>query len=167
MFDEVVSERLVSLLLVSAQVIIAYIAVLWLALTYWTFRDIRKRTTDPVVQGLSVALVFGFFLAGYWVYLLLRPGQTIAEREEERLRAALISDYAVTALCPYCREQVRDDFVLCPSCHFALREACKTCTRALQPMWSVCPFCASPRPGTKESRPVEIGETPYAAAVGK
>jgi len=35
----------------------AFIAALWIALVIWTYRDIRSRARDPLVQILSTLLV--------------------------------------------------------------------------------------------------------------
>lgn len=167
MYGDLIDDRIVSAMLVSAQIIIAYVAIMWLALAYWTYRDIKRRSKDPVTQALAVALTLLFFIPGYWVYLLVRPGQTLNEQEEEHLRAALISEYATSALCPYCRERVQEDFIVCPNCNFALRESCKGCSHALQPHWSVCPFCGRSLAREKESRPFEIGSEPKLQTAGK
>lgn len=167
MYEELVDDRVMAVMLVSVQVIVAYIAIMWLALAYWTFRDIRRRTSDPVTQTLAVALTLLFFLPGYWVYLLIRPGQTLTDREEEGLRAVLISEYATVALCPYCRERVNDDFIMCPNCHFALRESCSSCSHALQSHWSGCPFCGRSRTAESKVVPFEIGAEPKLQTIRK
>lgn len=165
-----VDQRVISAMLVSVQVILAYLAIMWLALAYWTWRDIRRRTTDRVVQGASVLLTLLFFVPGYWVYLLLRPALTLSEQAEERLREEIIAEYTLVQKCPYCREKVKDEYVVCPQCNFTLREACKGCSHALQPGWSVCPYCA--KTTGRERQPdyigvPAIGVEPKLAAVGE
>jgi hypothetical protein len=167
MYGELIDDRIVTAMLVSVQLLIAYIVVMWLALAYWTYRDIKSRSNQQTVQMVAVFLPLLFFLPGYWVYLLVRPGQTLSEREEERLRAALISEYAVGAHCPYCREPVTDEFIMCPNCHFTLREACSGCSHALQSHWSGCPFCGRSRTERKEKRAVEVGAEPKLQAFQK
>ena len=39
----------------------------------WTYRDIRSRARDPLVQILSALLVAVLNLPGVLVYLILRP----------------------------------------------------------------------------------------------
>jgi hypothetical protein len=160
---DLVDERVVSILLITAQVLLAYLAIMWLALVYWTFRDIRKRTTDPVVQSAAVLLTLVFFLPGYWVYLVLRPSETLAERAEENLRATLMAEYGASNSCPSCHERVREDFIVCPSCHLALRESCEGCSHALQASWSLCPFCGKNRANVIGEKSPAAAETPAPA----
>ena len=57
----------------------AYLAVIWVALIFWTYRDIRQRSRDPIIQFAAVLLVLVFFFPGHWIYLILRPRQTLVE----------------------------------------------------------------------------------------
>ena len=42
----------------------AFIAAPWLALVFWTYRDIRARARDPVARILAVLVVALLFLPG-------------------------------------------------------------------------------------------------------
>ncbi|MCZ2108097.1 MAG: hypothetical protein LC118_00750, partial [Dehalococcoidia bacterium] len=53
-----------------------YLAAIWITLVFWTYRDIRQRSRDPILQTVSVLLVLLFFLPGHWIYLILRPRYT-------------------------------------------------------------------------------------------
>ncbi len=167
MSTDFLDQRVLAAMLVSVQLIVAYIAIIWLALVFWTYRDSRRRTRDKFLQAFSVLTTLLFFVPGYWVYLLVRPPQTLSERQEESLREALVADYGRTSKCPYCRERVREDFLVCPSCNYTLRESCRGCSHAIQPGWSVCPFC---RLSTAEPQVIaarSIGAEPYLEAVGR
>ena len=61
----------------AAIIVFVYVAVLWLTLIFWAFRDIRQRTRDPIVQMVAVLLVTVFFLPGHWIYLIVRPRYTL------------------------------------------------------------------------------------------
>ncbi len=150
---EFLSEGVISFLFLMMEVALLYIAVMWLALVYWTARDIRRRTRYPLIQGAATALVAFLFVPGYWLYLVLRPRQTLAEVAEERFRATLFSEFQASATCPSCKERVREDFILCPRCRSALREACAGCSRALMATWQSCPYCGR---ATKAQQPVVI-----------
>ena len=70
----------------------AFLAALWIALVIWTYRDIRSRARDPLVQILSASLVALLNIPGILVYLILRPPRTLEEEyqrtlEEEALLA--------------------------------------------------------------------------------
>ena len=124
-------------------VISIYGAVIWVALIFWVFRDIRQRTRDPIMQIVSVLLVLAFFLPGHWVYLILRPRQTLTELYERSLEEeAILQDLDDQKACPACRRRVRDDFLVCPSCLTDLKEPCATCGKPLDYAWLACPFCA-------------------------
>ena len=47
---------------------------------------------------------------------------------------------------------VEADFVLCPNCHQRLKNLCGTCNHALDPTWTVCPYCATPVAGGPRTR---------------
>ena len=86
-----------------------YGAIIWVALIFWVFRDIRQRTRDPVMQIISVLLVLAGFLPGHWIYLILRPRQTLTELYERSLEEEAILQYLDDQkACPACRRRVRD-----------------------------------------------------------
>lgn len=112
-------------------------------LTIWTFRDIRSRSRDFLVQILATVMVGVVPIAGILVYFMLRPRETLAESyvralEEESLLASIEHQ----EFCPSCGRRVDSDMVLCPSCHSKLRNACPNCQRAVHLSWDVCPYCS-------------------------
>ena len=78
----------------------AFIAALWIALVIWTYRDIRSRARDPLVQILSTLLVAVLNLPGILVYLILRPQRTLEEEYQRTLgrRSAVTSARRFAAL---------------------------------------------------------------------
>jgi cbb3-type cytochrome oxidase subunit 3 len=152
--EDFVSESVISAVMLAARFIFAYIVIIWLALVYWTFRDIRRRSNDYAVILSAAMLVAVTFLPGYWLYLILRPRMTLAERAEERFRKSLFADYRATSACPSCDERLRDDFLICPNCEKPVREPCTGCARALLASWKSCPYCGLATPAKK------LGKTP-------
>jgi hypothetical protein len=125
-----------------ALVIGTYAAAIWLTLIYWTFRDIRQRTRDGILQAFSVLLVIAFFLPGLWIYLILRPRYTLTELYERSLEEeALLQELEDQKACPTCRRRVKDDFLACPSCRTQLKELCRSCSKPLSYAWNACPYC--------------------------
>jgi RNA polymerase subunit RPABC4/transcription elongation factor Spt4 len=116
---------------------------LWLGLAIWTYRDIRRRTSNPAVQAGAVLAVLALFVPGYWAYLLLRPRETLREAYEHALaQAALLQDIQDRTACPSCRKAVLRDYLVCPACRTRLQEACRGCSRPLRYEWLACPYCA-------------------------
>ncbi len=125
----------------------AFAVALWVSLIIWTFRDIRSRTRDRLTRILAVFLSAVLFLPGVLVYLILRPQHTLEEEyqralEEESLLAAIEE----AALCPGCNRRIRDDWIICPSCHTRLKKPCQECGRPMELAWDLCPFCGAPTP---------------------
>ena len=156
-------------------VLIAYGVVLWLGTIVWVFRDIQSRTQDGWTQAVSVLLVVIFNLPGLFLYLVLRPQETLNDTYERRLEAeALMRDMPEPqAICTTCKRNVGQDYLVCPNCSAALREACSNCSRPLELSWSTCPYCASDGPKGKASStaasappslPTSSSVTPRAAA---
>jgi len=144
-------------------VLAAYVAVLWLAMIFWTYRDIRNRSRDPIVQASALLVVLLFFVPGYWVYLILRPRYTLNDLYERSLEEeALLQDLEDQKVCPGCKRRVRDDYLVCPSCRVHLKEACAKCERPLNYNWSACPYCGTskaPREGVG-ARPLHLAQSP-------
>jgi len=143
-----------------AALIIVYLAAIWLALVFWTYRDIRQRSRDPVMQTVAVLLVLLFFLPGHWIYLVVRPRYTLTELYERSLEEeALLQELEDQKACPNCRRRVRDEYLICPSCRAQLKEPCRSCGRPLSYAWLACPYCGLEKPSREGvgARPARQG----------
>lgn len=151
-----------SLVAVLVAVLIAYAVVLWLGSIVWAYRDIRARTQDGWTQAVSVALVVVFNLPGLFLYLVLRPQETLNDAYERRMEAeAFRRDMPQPqATCPSCQQAVQQDYLVCPNCRTRLREACSNCSRALEMSWSACPYCTSPGPQGRDTKPIASSGPP-------
>lgn len=128
----------------------AFLAALWIALVIWTYRDIRSRARDPLVQILSSLLVAVLNLPGIIVYLILRPARTLEEEYQHTLEEeTLLQSLEELPLCPGCERRVRDDWQVCPNCHTKLKKPCHHCSRLMELPWNVCPYCGTPVPGMR------------------
>jgi RNA polymerase subunit RPABC4/transcription elongation factor Spt4 len=128
----------------------AFLAALWLSLVVWTYRDIRTRTRDPLLQTLATLLVTVLNLPGVVVYMILRPPRTLEEDYQHTLEEeALLQALEDLPLCPGCERRVRDEWQVCPNCHTKLKKPCHNCTRLMELPWNICPFCGTPAPGMR------------------
>ena len=124
----------------------AYFGALWLAAILWTIRDIRERSHDPITQFIALVMVVGFSLAGWALYMVLRPRFTLAEVYERQLEEeALLQDLTQQLACPQCGAEAHDDYVACPQCATRLKDPCQSCQRALALTWRLCPWCGTTR----------------------
>lgn len=120
----------------------AYAALFLLALVIWTFRDIRSRTRDVLLQILATLLVLVFNVPGVILYFILRPQDTLDEAYEHALgQEALLQDIEERYICPSCRRKTEADFLVCPYCHTELRKRCPDCEDLMNLNWDVCPYC--------------------------
>src|SRR5512141_413821 len=95
----------------------AFLAALWIALVVWTYRDIRGRARDPLVQILSALLVAVLSIPGVLVYLILRPPRTLEEEYQRTLEEeTLLQSLEDQSLCPGCERRVREEWQVCPHC---------------------------------------------------
>jgi RNA polymerase subunit RPABC4/transcription elongation factor Spt4 len=128
----------------------AFLAALWIALVIWTYRDIRSRARDPLVQILSTLLVAVLNLPGLLVYLILRPARTLEEEYQRTLEEeALLQALEDLPLCPGCERRVKDEWQVCPNCHTRLKKSCASCGKLMELPWNICPFCGTPAPGAR------------------
>jgi RNA polymerase subunit RPABC4/transcription elongation factor Spt4 len=128
----------------------AFLAALWIALVIWTYRDIRARARDPLVQILSTLLVTLLNLPGVLVYLILRPPRTLEEEYQRTLEEeALLQALEDLPLCPGCERRIKDEWQVCPNCHTKLKKTCHNCGKFMELPWNICPFCGTPAVGMR------------------
>ena len=128
----------------------AFLAALWISLVVWTYRDIRARARDPLVQILSTLLVAILNLPGVIVYLILRPQRTLEEEYQRTLEEeALLQALEDLPLCPGCERRVKEDWQICPNCHTKLKKTCHNCAKLMELPWNICPYCGTPAPGMR------------------
>lgn len=128
----------------------AFVAALWLSLIFWTYRDIRQRTRDPLVHILATLVAAVLFLPGVLIYLILRPTRTLEEEYQRSLEEeALLQTIEETPQCPGCGRKVAQDWLVCPSCYTRLRKRCHQCGRLMELAWNICPYCGTAVPGAR------------------
>lgn len=156
---QTILNNLGAILLVVVAFLGAFLAAFWVSLVIWAFRDARARSRDPFAQLLAALMVAVFGPLGMFIYLILRPHETLAEAYERSLEEeALLQDIEERLVCPGCKQTVRDDFQFCPSCHTRLKKVCPACGALLRLRWNICPYC-----GTSPSAPHMAHEVPVVA----
>ena len=139
-----VLDTLSKLLGVTVGFLVAFVVIFWISLIIWTFRDIRSRSQDFLVQILSTLLVAVFFIGGLFIYMILRPRQTLAEIYERQLEEeSLLAEMTERQTCNNCHARIELDFQICPSCGQKLKRPCPKCERLLELRWAFCPYCAT------------------------
>jgi hypothetical protein len=139
---------------VAIDLLIVFLAVIYVALVYWTFADARRRIEDPLLIGCATAAAL-FPFVGPIVYMILRPPEyleDVRERELEMQAAEARLGEADYGLCPHCDYRVQRDFLRCPSCLRKLKERCASCARPLEQSWTICPYCEAEVAGAAPSR---------------
>src|SRR5262245_66300870 len=93
-----------------------------------------------------MATVLALFpLVGPLLYLLVRPGELIADaRERELAMQALRKRVRTGEFCHQCGSESDPSFRFCPLCATELRRPCPACQAALEAFWQMCPFCGTP-----------------------
>ena len=123
-----------------------FVAVFWLAVAYWVYKDARRRIEDPwlVVMATILGLVPPF--VGALIYMLFRPPEYLEDVRERELEIKAMEERLARRdlHCPVCRAEVDATFLICPVCTTKLKQACVTCKAPLEPLWQVCPFCETP-----------------------
>jgi len=117
---------------------------LWLALVVWAYRDMRARSRDRLAQFAVAVSVVVLNVFGVFIYVMLRPRETLAEAYERSLEEeALLQEIEEKSNCPGCSQRVREEWQVCPSCHTRLKKPCHVCGHLLELSWTVCPHCAA------------------------
>jgi hypothetical protein len=136
--------QLERILRIGITIIAAYLVALWIASVWWTFRDIRSRTTDIFLQVAATLLVAVFSFPGLLIYAILRPPKTLAQLYEDSLEEeAFLQGIQVHNSCPVCKQRVEPEFIFCPWCQTRLKRTCLRCERPLVLRWKMCPYCGT------------------------
>ncbi len=148
-------DTLSKVLGVSVGFLVAFVVIFWISLIVWTFRDIRSRSQDFLLQIAATLLVAIFFIGGLFIYLILRPRQTLGEIYERQLEEeSLLAEMTERQTCNNCHARVEADFQICPSCGQKLKRPCPKCERLLELRWAFCPYCATNlAPGPMQNMP--------------
>jgi hypothetical protein len=135
---------------------IFFVAVFWLAVAVWVYKDARRRIDDPWLVGMAT-LIGLVPVVGALVYLLLRPPEYLEEVRERELEIRAMEDRLATRNlhCPVCRAQVEATFLVCPVCTTKLKQACVNCKAPLEALWQVCPYCETP---VEAAPPAQLGK---------
>src|SRR5579871_6035280 len=136
--------QLERILRIGITIVAAYLVALWIASVWWTFRDIRSRTTDIFLQMAATLLVAVFSFPGLLIYVILRPPKTLAQLYEDSLEEeAFLQGIQVHNSCPVCKQRVEPEFIFCPWCQTRLKRTCLRCERPLTLRWKMCPYCGT------------------------
>ncbi|MCB9459929.1 MAG: zinc ribbon domain-containing protein [Anaerolineaceae bacterium] len=120
------------------------LAAFWLAMIIWAYRDMRARSRDGIASILVGIMVAILTVPGLFIYIMLRPRETLSEAYERSLEEeALLQEIEEKPHCPGCGQRVDTDWQACPTCHTRLKRPCAVCNHLLELSWDICPYCAS------------------------
>ena len=114
----------------------------WSEINGKSLDDVRRRVEDKIVITVAVLTGVVFGPLGMLIYAIVRPPEFISDaREREMELEVLERRLSDMQICPTCHADIRDDYLVCPSCMTRLRGVCRTCRRPIEPGWRVCPYC--------------------------
>ena len=123
-----------------------FVAVFWLSVAFWVYKDARRRIEDPWLVAMATLLGLVPPFLGALIYMLFRPPEYLEDVRERQLEIkAMEQRLSRRGLhCPVCRAEVDPGFLVCPVCTTRLRQSCSNCKQPLEALWQVCPFCETP-----------------------
>lgn len=135
----------------AVMVCVVFLVILYVLSIVWVIRDAHRRGEPWIVWGI-VSLIP---ILGAVAYCLMRNPLLKIDRDEQELEIAVKQrELLKYGECGNCGYPVESDYILCPNCHSRLKNMCPTCHRALDPAWSVCPYCATQMGQPRRRRPV-------------
>ncbi|NDK19382.1 zinc ribbon domain-containing protein [Candidatus Gracilibacteria bacterium] len=126
------------------KLVLGYFFIIWAAFIIWVIKDITNRTTNILVQTISIFIILFFTpIFGLPIYLLIRPGSTLFEQyyEDEEVEELEDDDVEEFYHCPGCSHKVSRDFKFCPKCMLELTISCPSCKKRIHSDWALCPYC--------------------------
>jgi heme exporter protein D len=131
------------------------LALFWLSLAYWVYKDSRRRIEDTFLVWTCVGLGLIPFV-GPLIYMLFRPPEYLEDVRERELEIRAMEDRLSRRdlHCPVCRAEVGAEYLVCPVCTTKLKQACVNCKAPLEALWQICPYCET------AVEPAAVGEFP-------
>ena len=78
-----------------------YILALYVAVVFWTVRDAQQRTENQILPYLAGVMVVVLNIFGLFLYLIVRPKETLAEQYERQLaEESLLAEAEQRVVCP-------------------------------------------------------------------
>src|SRR2546430_10475398 len=72
-------------------IVVFYLLAFWLSLSYWAFRDARERSNSVLFHVFATGLSLVLPIFGLFIYMIIRPPLTMAERRALALGTQTIS----------------------------------------------------------------------------
>jgi len=126
------------------KLVLGYFFIIWAAFIIWIIKDITNRTTNILIQTISIFIILFFTpIFGLPIYLLIRPRATLFEQyyEDEEVEEIEEDDVEEFYHCPGCNHKVSRDFKFCPKCTLELTISCPSCKKRIHSDWALCPYC--------------------------
>lgn len=117
------------------------IAASWIWCVVYTLHDSERRFQRHWPRLLVVLLPLFGWLPGFFIYLFLRPSETVTDRMYQKFLMNTVKLQENPSLCPTCRDFVKSDFIFCPHCGNQVLTVCSSCRRPLRLDWKHCPGC--------------------------
>jgi hypothetical protein len=134
-----------------------FVAVFWLSVAFWVYKDARRRIEDPWLVAMATLLGLVPPFVGAIIYMLFRPPEYLDDVRERELEIKAMEERLSRRdlHCPVCRADVDASFLVCPVCTTRLRPSCRNCKAPLEALWQVCPYCEN----AVEPSAVQLEET--------
>jgi RNA polymerase subunit RPABC4/transcription elongation factor Spt4 len=162
-FDSFFGSEIVQFML---YVTVFYLFIVWLAATYWAFRDMHERTENPALPYIAAGLILittpFLFVLGVVVYRVVRPAERLGEVYERNLaEEALLAEVEAVKTCRGCDKRVDEEWIICPWCRTRLNRVCPNCDRLVGLDWTLCAWC-----GKDFERPAAVERPVVESAIG-
>ena len=120
-----------------------FLAVFWIAVAYWVYKDARRRIEDPFLIAMATILGLVPPFLGAVIYMFFRPPEYLEDVRERELEIKAMEERLQRRdlHCPVCRAEVDVSFLVCPVCTTKLKQACASCKSPLEALWQICPYC--------------------------
>lgn len=120
------------------------LGIFWIVVLYWVWLDSGDRTSKTIVRIAYVLLVAILNIVGLFIYLMIRPSQTIEEIYWSDLERRYLK-YETSELgdCPKCGTQLFPGYRFCPKCKYRLKIKCSNCGVYMDRQCKFCPNCGN------------------------